>query len=222
MQNGLMEPRTNSDPLETEIHTETRVARHGKPGWPGRAWGFLVNTLFAVLLLTIALLVFAMVQSRISGAPPQIAGYQMYIVVGASMSPTFEAGSLAFLQPVDPEGIQAGDVITYRGRGGDSSLTTHRVMAVHHEEGALTFTTRGDANQVNDAAPVGAGAVVGKVKFTVPYAGFLMDFAQTPKGLLALVIVPGVLVIIFELRNIVRYVTRQKSAQEHEKAQADI
>jgi signal peptidase len=175
-----------------------------------KVFNILGNTVFILLLLVMAAMIFTMVQSKLTGKPPAVAGHLMYIVLGGSMSPTFEAGSLAFVKPVDPQKLGVGDIITYRTSDDSDLMTTHRIMAVHQEDGGLSFTTRGDANDIDDDAPVLAGDIVGQVNFTVPYAGFLMDFAQTKKGLIALVFIPGALIIIFELRNLFRY------AAEHE------
>ncbi len=161
------------------------------------------NIIFVLCVFIIAFLVFSMVQSKASSGPPSILGYQMYIVAGGSMSPTFEAGSLAILEPVKPEDIVQGDIITYRGAN-EAMATTHRVMEIYNEEGQLSFTTRGDANNIDDANPVLAQHIVGRVIYTVPYLGLLMDFSQTKKGLLILVIIPGALLIISELRNLIK------------------
>lgn|GEM_PF-1734986 len=161
---------------------------------------FFGSAAFFTLLAMMMFLVFTMVQSRIIGAPPTIAGHQMYIVLGGSMSPTFEAGSLAFVKPLDPATIAAGDIITYNTGG--ESLTTHRVMEVHEADGQRSFTTRGDANLINDTLPVLPENVVGKVVYALPYAGFLMSYGQTPTGVLTLIIIPGLIIIAFELRNL--------------------
>lgn len=161
------------------------------------------NALFFCLLALMVVLVFSMVQSRLRGGPPQVAGHQMYIVLSGSMSPAFDAGSLAFVQPLPTRDIAVGDIITFRSAGGGDTLTTHRVVQVN-SEGGLTFTTRGDANDVNDLYPVPAADVVGKVNYALPYAGYIMSFGQTKTGIISLVMVPGILIIIFELRNLFR------------------
>lgn len=210
---------TVTDTQDTQPDALIPPASEGKkPGVGTKVLQLLSNIVFVVVLFTMVLLVFAMVQSRMTGTPPRVAGYEMYIVIGGSMSPTFEAGSLAFVRPVDPQTVGVGDVITYRDQAGGSGLTTHRVMEVHREDGALSFITRGDANRVNDAVPVDAGSIVGSVQFTIPYAGYLMNFAQTPKGLLAMIIAPGLLVIIFELRNLVRYAAEWEEQKKARKA----
>jgi signal peptidase len=184
-----------------------------------RVFSVIGNIIFVFCIILIAFLLFSMIQSKSSGGPPSILGYQMYIVAGGSMSPTFDAGSLAILESVEPQDIEVGDVITYKAPN-EKLATTHRVMKVHNEEGQISFTTRGDANDVDDANPVPAGHVVGRVIYTVPYLGLLMDFSQTKKGLLILVIIPGTLLIISELRNLIKHAEQSdkkktdKSAEE--------
>lgn len=170
------------------------------------------NAFFFALLLMIASMAFFLVQSKLIGGAPSVFGYQMYVVLSGSMNPAFDTGSLVFVKPLDPQNIEQGDIITYSSSGGAEVLTTHRVVDVIRD-GELKFVTRGDANNVNDPNPVLAPNVVGKVHGFVPYLGYLIGYAQTRNGLIALVFVPGLLVIIFELRNIIKYI----SAMEKEK-----
>lgn len=184
-----------------------------------KAATILGNAVFVVMLLALGAIVFALVQSKLSGQPPAVAGNQVYIVYGGSMSPTFEAGSLAFIKPVDPQSIKEGDIITYRTRDDSDLMCTHRVVKVNQEGGQLSFTTRGDANDIDDAYAVLPGDIIGAVNFTVPYAGHLMDFAQTKNGLITLVFIPGILIIIFELRNLFKY-SAQLEAEKKAKKEA--
>ncbi|NLZ39171.1 MAG: signal peptidase I [Firmicutes bacterium] len=190
--------------MEGTVQVDTTEVKKQQGFWV-KLWQITGNIAFAILLLVMIFIMFSLVQSRLLKRPPSIAGYQMYIVLGGSMSPTFEAGSLAFLKPVSPAEIKEGDIITYRSPFDPDNITTHRVMEVHYEDNQYSFTTRGDANDVDDANPVLAGDVIGKVHFTIPYAGYLMNFGRSKSGLLALVIIPGLLIIIFEVRNIFHY-----------------
>ncbi|UNC93470.1 signal peptidase I [Candidatus Contubernalis alkaliaceticus] len=169
-----------------------------------RAAGFVGNIIFGSLLVVMAVLAFFLVQSKLQGGIPSVAGYQMYVALSGSMNPAFDTGSLVFIRETDPTGIAAGDIITFRGADSDAMLTTHRVVEVNNENG-LTFTTRGDANNVNDPMPVPAERLVGRVHGSVPYMGYVMGFAQTRQGLIFLIFVPGFLVIAYELRNVYKY-----------------
>lgn len=172
---------------------------------------FLIGTL--ILMATMA---FFLVQSKLAGGVPSVAGYQMYVVLSGSMNPAFDTGSLAFVRPINPREIRVGDIITFKGASGSAILTTHRVVEINNHDG-LTFTTRGDANNVNDPNPVSAANVVGKVHGAVPYIGYLMGFAQTKNGLIVLVFVPGLLVIVSEVRNLFKYMGEMDKEKKKKK-----
>ncbi len=161
-----------------------------------------------------AVLLFFLFQSRLAGGAPQIFGHQVYIVYGGSMSPTFEAGSVVIVQPVDPADIKVGDIITFGEEG--SVYTTHRVTQVHDSGSNLSFTTRGDANEVEDPGVVAADEVRGRVVAAVPYLGYMLDFVRSKNGLLFLIIIPGLVIIVLEVIKIFR-ISAEMQRDEEEK-----
>lgn len=174
----------------------------------------LGNVVFYLLLLAMAVLLFFLFQSRLAGGAPQIFGHQVYIVYGGSMSPTFEAGSVVIVQPVDPADIKVGDIITFGEEG--SVYTTHRVTQVHDSGSNLSFTTRGDANEVEDPGVVAADEVRGRVVAAVPYLGYMLDFVRSKNGLLFLIIIPGLVIIVLEVIKIFR-ISAEMQRDEEEK-----
>jgi hypothetical protein len=54
---------------------------------------------------------------------------------------------------------------------GEAPLVSHRVIAVSDQLGEPTLWTKGDANEAIDSWAVPADAVIGEVRFTVPYLG---------------------------------------------------
>ena len=130
-------------------------------------------------------------------------GWHLDIVYGGSMEPAIELGSLAVIRPVDPHAVEVGDVITYRSGTESGRVTTHRVIEVIHDDGSLSFRTKGDANEDPDAYVVPAENVVGSVWMSVPYVGYAMDFIRTPLGFGLLIGIPAALVVVTELRNII-------------------
>lgn len=165
-----------------------------------------VNIIFACVLVLMAVLVFFLLQSRIAGGTPAVAGHQLYIVEGGSMSPTFELGSIVLVQPLEPTAVQTGDIITYRDPDPEreGTIVTHRVIAVKPTD-PVSFATRGDANDADDPLPVPAANLIGRVTYSVPYLGYLFSFIKTERGILLLIIVPAVLIIASELRKLMRY-----------------
>lgn len=181
-----------------------------------RFFSLFGNFVFVILLLMMATLSFFLIQSRITGGVPQVAGYQIYIVLSGSMAPEFDTGSLAFVREVEPEEVAGGDIITYRSQTGSDSLTTHRVIQIQRNDN-ISFITRGDANNFNDPNPVPAENVVGRVTGSVPYAGYLLNYVQTREGLILLIFVPGVLIIVYELSKIIKYMSQGEKGKDKSK-----
>lgn len=139
-------------------------------------------------------------------------GWQIAAVYSGSMEPAITVGSLVVVQPVAPQTIKEGDVITYAPPTDTSLRVTHRVIEVVEDEYGLMFRTKGDANEDLDAYGVPAQNVAGRVWLSVPYAGYVMDFIQKPIGLGLLLGVPAAIIIGMELGNIYKAIRewRQK------------
>ena len=50
-----------------------------------KIFNILGNAVFILLLLVMAAMIFTMVQSKMTGKPPAVAGHLMYIVLGGSI-----------------------------------------------------------------------------------------------------------------------------------------
>lgn len=98
----------------------------------------------------------------------KLLGWNVFSVDSSSMSPQYPVNTLVVVQTVRPEEIKNGDVITYV-LNEDGVLVTHRVVAVDPQN--RTFTTKGDANNSPDAAPVLWDNMVGRVLLGVPALG---------------------------------------------------
>jgi signal peptidase I len=122
---------------------------------------------------------------------PTIFGFESLIVVSGSMGRTLPIGSVALTRAVEAEAVGVGDVISFRHRGRDETIT-HRVIAVATENGQAVFTTKGDANNSVDPEKVVVGGRVHRVDHVVPLAGHVVRYARTPLGGVALIVVPVV------------------------------
>lgn len=54
--------------------------------------------------------------------------------------------------------------------------------------------------------------VRGKAIFTIPYIGYLGCFVRTPVGLILLITIPASIMIITEIRNIIKELKKTKTA----------
>ncbi len=111
----------------------------------------------------------------------KILGIQMFTVLSGSMEPEYPTGSLIYVKEVETDELQEGDVITFMLS--ETTTATHRIIEVVDDgDGTLSFKTKGDANEIEDAKPVYEENVIGTPIFTVPELGFLMNKIQNPPG----------------------------------------
>ena len=83
---------------------------------------------------------------------------------------------------------------------------THRVFNITDEG----FITKGDANEDPDQWKVKKENVIGKLILTIPYIGYLGYFVRTPIGFILLIVIPVTIIIIIEIRNIIKEVKKTK------------
>lgn len=135
----------------------------------------------------------------VTAVPGVVGADHSFVVRSSSMAPAISAGDVVIVETVPPETISEGDVVTFRSSGTANNRVTHRVVEVVGSAGAREFVTKGDANAIPDDERVQPGDVIGAVTFTIPLIGYVVTFANSDVGLVALVIVPALLLVGSEL-----------------------
>lgn len=133
-----------------------------------KAWD-VISSIIVVLVVILALL--------LVGA--RLVGLNVYTVISGSMEPTYSVGDLLYVKKVAPESINVGDPITFV-LNEDLIVATHRVIEI--DAANQHFYTKGDANEVADAAPVHFKNLIGKPVFAVPLLGYVSNWVQNPPG----------------------------------------
>ncbi len=110
----------------------------------------------------------------------RLVGLQVFHVVSPSMEPTYSVGDLIYVKTVDPDSVKVGDPITFV-LNEDLMVATHRVVAIDSEN--RQFTTKGDANRAEDAAPVHFNNLIGVPVFSIPLLGYVSSYIQSPPGM---------------------------------------
>lgn len=139
---------------------------------------------------------------------------QSFTVRSGSMEPAIPTGSLIFVRPT--EVYTLGDIVTIETD--DGKTVTHRIIEMVPSDMGIVFRTKGDNNEDPDPAEVMPVDIIGKTYFTIPYIGYLVAYAQTRTGFLALIIFPAVLIVLGELISIVREARRLLRNRNEEKA----
>jgi signal peptidase len=151
------------------------------------------NTLLALAILAMPFFFLA----------PHFLRMNFFTIYGGSMMPTIPIGSIVAAKSVEASAIKVGDIITFRTGTEADKVVTHRVVEVSNDSGVLSFRTAGDSNANPDGSAVVAENIVGKVWFHVPFLGYLSPFVTTKLGFILLIILPGILIISLEVRNII-------------------
>jgi len=169
---------------------------------------------YGLIGLFVALALFAFLAPRL--------GWGVNTVLSGSMEPTIKPGGVVVTRPVSAASIHTGDVIIFKSPM-NQKLTTHRVIEVVGGE-TPSFRTKGDANE--DVAPVAvpAASVEGKLCCYLPYVGYLSKYLKTPLGFILTCALPGLIVIVLEMRHIWQVLSeeeKEKKAQAVQKAQTE-
>lgn len=143
----------------------------------------------------------------------RLVGLQVFNVISGSMEPTYSVGDLIYVKEVDPDSIKVGDPITFV-LNEDLMVATHRVVAVDSEN--RQFTTKGDANDTEDAAPVHFNNVIGVPIFAIPLLGYVSAYIQNPPGMyLAIAFGAALLAAVF-LPDLLTKKEKKETNQEEE------
>lgn len=125
--------------------------------------------LVPILILNVTLIIKSYVDKD---SVPSFGGYLPLIVLTDSMYPEIKSGDLIICHTADAEDIEVDDVISFFDpEGNGTSVVTHRVKEILHEDGTLSFRTKGDNNNTEDKMAVPAENLVGVYKNRIPGAG---------------------------------------------------
>lgn len=154
----------------------------------------------AALTIALAACILLMLYWAISGRNENgitVGSYGLASILTGSMEPEIQTGSLIIIKSVPEDQLMTGDVITYRPIEGRSILVTHRIVNKNSEDNS--FITQGDANNIPDSDPVYFGSIAGKVIFTIPFLGYLVNYLKTPQGIIIFVLFIVLCEIIWRL-----------------------
>ena len=179
------------------------------------------NIIGAVLCLLLLPVVVVNLTLAIKGSlqPEKVAtflGWGPLIVDTGSMRPAFKEKDLLIMKECDAGTLAVNDIIAFYDAGG--VVVSHRIIGLETDEnGARLYTTKGDANNVEDRDPVRPSRVAGLVVRVIPEGGKWMEIAGRPIIMGLVLAVP--LALWFGISGLAKALARRKT--EGGVAQAD-
>ena len=155
-----------------------------------KVWGIVSWVLACVVVLAAVFLMGS-----------RLLGYRVFNIVSGSMEPVYHVGDLIYVQEVDPNTVQPGDVITFV-LNEDLVVATHRVVRIDAEK--QRFYTKGDANETEDGGSVHFKNLIGVPRFNIPGLGHVSDFIQKAPGLYITIAAVAVLLLLAFLPDLAR------------------
>ena len=124
---------------------------------------------------------------------PNIFGIYFFNIVSGSMTPTLEVNDVILVKKCDIKDLKKDDIITFTK---DEKTISHRIVKIIEKENDRFFETKGDNNEVSDDGFVNQEQIYGKVIFTIPKIGGIVEYIQDKEGF---VHITSLVIIIFIL-----------------------
>jgi signal peptidase len=148
---------------------------------------------FLAIVAVIALLL-------VVSAIPITGNMKFLIVQSGSMEPVIHMGSVVMVKPaVD---YKIGDIITFGPNINIKMPTTHRIADIKVQNSIPLYITKGDANNAPDIKEIRQSEIIGRVLFSLPFAGYAVAAAKQPLGFAAIIVLPAAIIIYDEIKKI--------------------
>lgn len=195
------------------------------------AWALVAFTVFIMLFTIITV-------STVDKNDREIFGVKFYIVQTDSMSWSeknkdmsvhFNAGDIVLVSSLsdkDKLNLDSGDIIAFISTNEDSYLetVTHMIRERKYEDGEFVgYVTFGTNTDTDDKAIVEPDYILGKYSGKLPGVGNFFAFVKSTPGYIVCILVPFLLLILYNGANVIRLFRRYKKEQtaiiENERAE---
>ncbi len=175
-------------------------------------WKGIFYTFLGIVIAIAVLLIISKI--------PLPGNYKVMMVLSGSMEPKIKTGSIVIVRPVDE--YKVGDIISYYDSSNRERVVTHRIFKIEKTEERNFYQTKGDANDAPDLQIFSEDLIIGKVLFSIPYLGYVLNGIRQPVIFTLLIIVPSTIIIYEEIKKIKEELKKKKrykkiAKKRHEK-----
>ncbi len=166
---------------------------------------------FAVLGL---LIVFIVMLSAFPELSLNTFGVRAYVAKYDTMEPTISPYDLVFVNRVDPDQLESGDLITFMADidyNGSAEMVTYYILSTPEENSLNVFRVNPEGTQTPATALLTADDIVAGYSFSIPFMGRIVEFVSSPFGIAAILVNIGVITgVVILLRD------NKKSSEKEE------
>ena len=181
-----------------------------------------------LVAFTVFMMIFTIVTvTTVDRNDRSIFGVKFYIVQTDSMSKSdlnadmdvhFNAGDIVIIKNVDdPRSLQAGDIIAFMSTNSESygETVTHMIREVKKTDDGkvLGYVTYGTNTGTDDEALVEPEYVLGAYSGKLPGVGNFFAFVKSTPGYIVCILVPFLLLILYNGMNVIRLFRKYKGEQ---------
>ena len=94
--------------------------------------------------------------------------------------------------------FKKGDIITFKQ---DNKVISHRIVQIINKKDSKVFITKGDNNKIEDDEFVNPDQIYGKVIFSIPKIGNIVEYIQKKEGFARGIIIAIIVFILICLRD---------------------
>lgn len=146
---------------------------------------------------------------RQMGNEPELFGYNIASVADSAMEPQISKGDAVFYTPTTNSSfLKVQEVLLIDTLDEGAKRPVRRIIDAVYQNNMFAYTVKGDAQTEVDVIAI--EAVHGKVAFSVPFVGSLIDLTSTHKGLVISVLVPLAFILFIEIIFIIIYAILKK------------
>ena len=189
---------------------------------------FVKVVAWVIVAFTVFIMIFTITSvTTLDKNDRSIFGLKFYIVKTDSMSKSennadmkvhFNAGDIIIAKNVkDPFSLQAGDIIAFMSSNSHNfgETVTHMIREVktNDEGNVIGYVTFGTNTGDNDEALVEPGYVLGQYVGKLPHMGTFFAFVKTTQGYIICILVPLLILIIYNGVNCIRLFMKYKKEQ---------
>ncbi len=167
-----------------------------------------------VLVISIAICVLVIISMKSSTGVANLFGYSVLSVQSDSMEPVFQKNDLIVIHMTKPsDRFKEGDIVSFVSydSAGTRCVNTHRIVHVDKGETRDRYTTKGDNAVANDRKKLYSNSIIGEYTGKkVAGLGKIVDFINSPTGILLCVVIPSAIIIIAQVVNYVTAASKRK------------